>query len=215
LIKKSRFNAVIFDIDGTLVSTGKLIFASFNHVTRKYLGKEFAREEIIELFGPTEDVILKEWMGDKYFEARADYYKFYSDNHEEMTHTIPGLAELIEEIKQSGIRLGIFTGKGCTSSKITLEKLGILNLFERHVTGDDVAEFKPSPEGLIALIDEFNIKPENLLMVGDAPVDVMAAKAAGCKSASVLWDGHPLHDEEVKGDFSVNSVDDLRKVIFN
>ena len=76
---KQQFEGFIFDIDGTLTSTNELIFASFNHIAKKYLNKTFTDEEIISLFGPTEDVILKEWCGDKFEEAKEDYYNFYSD----------------------------------------------------------------------------------------------------------------------------------------
>jgi len=56
-----KFEGIIFDIDGTLTSTNELIFASFNHVASKYLNKKLTNEEIISLFGPPEDTILKGW----------------------------------------------------------------------------------------------------------------------------------------------------------
>ncbi len=62
----NNFDGFIFDIDGTLTCTNKLIFASFNHIAEKYLGRTFTDEEIHSLFGPTEDVILKEWCGERY-----------------------------------------------------------------------------------------------------------------------------------------------------
>ena len=75
------FDAFIFDIDGTLTSTNQLIFDSFNFIAKKYLNKTFTDEEIISMFGPPEDVILKELCGVKFEEAKKDYYKYYSDNH--------------------------------------------------------------------------------------------------------------------------------------
>ena len=77
----SRFKGIIFDVDGTLTYTNQLIFDSFNHIAEKYIGKRFSDEEIIELFGPTEDVILKEICKDDYESARKDYYSYYKDNH--------------------------------------------------------------------------------------------------------------------------------------
>ncbi len=210
----SNYKAVVFDIDGTLVSTNKLIFASFNHVTNKYLGKEYSQEEIVALFGPTENVILKEWMKDKYDSACKDYYAFYSENHDSMTHHIEGLKEFIEELRNKDLHLGVFTGKGRDSSMITLEKLGISEYFDIVVTGDDVETFKPSPEGLNKIISNFNLKPDEVLMIGDAPSDVQAARDAGCKCVSVVWDGHPIYDpEELESDFCVSTVEELRNII--
>jgi len=58
------FDGFIFDIDGTLTSTNQLIFDSFNFIAKKYLNRAFTDEEIVAMFGPAEDVILKEWCGE-------------------------------------------------------------------------------------------------------------------------------------------------------
>jgi pyrophosphatase PpaX len=68
------FDGFIFDVDGTLTSTNQLIFDSFNFIAKKYLDRTFSDEEIIAMFGPTEDIILKECCGDKYEEAKVEYY---------------------------------------------------------------------------------------------------------------------------------------------
>ena len=77
----NSFDGFIFDIDGTLTSTNQLIFNSFNFIAKKYLDRTFSDEEIVSMFGPTEDVILKEWCGEKFEEAKIDYYEYYSKNH--------------------------------------------------------------------------------------------------------------------------------------
>lgn len=211
----SDFDGIIFDIDGTLTSTNELIFASFNHVTKKYLNRSYSNEEIIELFGPTEDVILRNWMKTEYNAARIDYYKFYESNHEAMTKSIPGINELLQDIKKSGIPLSIYTGKGRESSLITLNKIGAYDYFDLIVTGDDVDDHKPSPEGILKFIKKFNLPPQNVLMIGDAAADIIAAKDAGCKSASVLWDCYDLEKvKSLNGDYYVSHVDELREVIF-
>lgn len=121
---KSRFKGIIFDVDGTLTFTNQLIFDSFNHITKKYLGKSYTDEEIIALFGPTEDVILKEMCKDEYENARKDYYAYYKDNHD-IARLYQGIKELIIDLYNAGILLSIFTGKGRTSALITLDELGL------------------------------------------------------------------------------------------
>ena len=78
---KEKFEGFIFDIDGTLTSTNELIFKSFNHIAIEYLDRTFTDEEIIALFGPTEDVILQEWCGKNFENAKKDYYKYYKSHH--------------------------------------------------------------------------------------------------------------------------------------
>lgn len=209
-----KFKGYIFDIDGTLTSTNDLIFASFNHVTKIFLGRKYSNEEIIKLFGPTEDVILKEWMGSNYEKAKNEYYKFYKENHNKLAAIIPGIEDVLVAIKNAGLPLGIFTGKGRQSSIITLEELGIKNYFDLIITGDDVTNHKPSPEGIIKFVEHFNLLPENVLMVGDAPVDIKASRAAGVKVASVLWDSYAKEKVlEMESDFVFHTVDELREFV--
>ncbi len=210
----SRFKGIIFDIDGTLTYTNQLIFDSFNHITEKYLGKRFSDEEIISFFGPTEDVILKKICKENYDDARKDYYKYYKENHS-IARAYNGIRELIIDLKKANILLSIFTGKGRTSSLITLDELGLTEFFDLIVTGDDVSNHKPSPEGIIKFLEKFNLAPTEVLMIGDAPPDIIAAKDSGVEIASVVWDSYA--EAEVRKLNSKNifyTVEELRKYIF-
>ncbi len=211
-----KFEGFIFDIDGTLASTNQLIFASFNFVAKKYLNKVLTPQQIIALFGPTEDVILKEWMGENYLKARKDYYDFYKKNHSELAEEYPGIKEILLMIKKAGKPLGIFTGKGRRSSLITLEEIGLLDLFDLIVTGDDVKNHKPSSEGIIKFLNRFELQPETVLMIGDAPSDIVAAKDAGVKVASVLWDSYAKEKVlNMPADFRFHSIAEFKNFIFN
>ncbi len=208
-----NFDGIIFDIDGTLTSTNELIFASFNHVSSKYLNKKLTNEEIISLFGPPEDVILREWFGDNLPDAFDDYYKFYKDEHH-LADIYPGIKGILNFIKSKNIPLGIFTGKGRKSSLITLEALGIDKYFDLIVTGDDVINHKPSGEGITKFVSEFSLDKEKVLMIGDSPGDIKASREAGVKIASVVWDSYSK-DKVLKSgsDYLFHSVDELRKFL--
>jgi HAD superfamily hydrolase (TIGR01509 family) len=211
---KSRFKGIIFDVDGTLTFTNQLIFDSFNHITKKYLGKSYSDDEIIALFGPTEDVILKEMCKDEYENARKDYYAYYKNNHD-IARLYDGIKDLIIEINKAGILLSIFTGKGRTSALITLDELGLTDYFDMIVSGDDVENHKPSPEGILMFLDKHNFNPKNVLMIGDAPSDIIAARECGVEIGSVVWDTYA--EDEVRKLNSKNlfhSVDELRDFIF-
>lgn len=209
------FDGFIFDIDGTLTSTNQLIFDSFNFIAKKYLNRTFTDEEIIGLFGPTEGEIIKKLFGKTHKEVGEDYYKFYSDNHS-MADIYPGLKEILVNLKNKNYPIGIFTGKGKDSSMITLTKLGVDKYFNLIVTGDDVENPKPSPEGIQKFVNHFGLKPEKVLMIGDSVHYVISAKAAGVKIASVLWDSYGK--EEVKtlqSDYYFHSVEELKKFVNN
>ncbi len=209
----NQFDGFIFDIDGTLTSTNQLIFDSFNFITKKYLNRPFSEEEIIGLFGPTEGQIFQKLFGEKHLEVGKDYYKFYSDNHF-MADIYPGLKEILIELKKKNYPLGIFTGKGRESSMITLTKLGIDKYFDLIVTGDDVENQKPAPDGILKFVEKFNLDKERVLMIGDAVGDVKAAKSAGVKIASVLWDSYAAEKvKAMQSDYYFNSVEELKKFL--
>ena len=208
------FDGFIFDVDGTLTSTNELIFATFNHIADKYLNKRLTNEEITALFGPTEDVIIKEWTGDNYDNARTDYYDYYANNHKTMADIYPGLKEILLKIKSAGIPISIYTGKGRTSTDITLKEIGVYDLFDFIVTGDDIPEHKPSPEGITRFVEKFNLDPQRVLMIGDAPADVLASRRAGIKVASVLWDSYAKEKVlQMESDYFFHTVDELKEFI--
>ncbi len=209
----NKYKGIIFDIDGTLTSTNELIFASFNHISDKYLNKKLTNEEIIALFGPTEDVILKEWTGEDYETARKEYYDYYSANHY-LADLYPGIKELLELIKSKNILLSIYTGKGRTAAEITLKKLGIYYYFDLIITGDDIKGHKPSAEGILKFVEKFELQKENVLMIGDSPSDIKAAQSAGVEVASVVWDSYAKNEVlTFNSDYVFYTVDELTNFI--
>jgi len=211
---KSKFKGIIFDVDGTLTYTNRLIFDSFNHVTEKYLNIKYSDEQIISFFGPTEDVILKELFSTNYQQARTDYYHYYQQNHS-IAQMYDGIETLLIDLKKNDVLLSIYTGKGRTSALITLDELGIKDFFDLIVSGDDVEKHKPSPEGITMFLKKFNLNPAEVLMVGDAPSDIVAANDAEVEIASVIWDSYSeteVRKLNAKNIFS--TVDELRNFIF-
>lgn len=207
------FDGIIFDVDGTLTSTNELIYASFRHVTNKYLNKNYTNEQIYSLFGPTEDGVIKELCGDNYEDARKDYYDFYTENHH-MADLYPGIIDILKMLKQRDIKLSVYTGKGSIAASITLKKLGIYDYFNMIVTGDDVKEHKPSPEGVQVFVDKFNLNKERVLIVGDAVADIKAARNSGIKSASVVWDSYAKEKVLAMGsDYVFETVEELENFL--
>ena len=205
-----RYDGIIFDIDGTLTSTNELIFASFNHITKKYLDKSLTNEEVVSLFGPTEDKIIEDWFGENAEKVKRDYYSFYNDNHA-MANLYPGVKELLQFLKEKNILLSIYTGKGREASLLTLKKLEIYDCFDLIITGSDVKDHKPSPEGIEIFLDKYSLEKERVLMVGDAPADIKAARAAGVQVASAVWDSYAREEVlEMESNFVFHTVEEMK-----
>jgi len=209
------FDCIIFDLDGTLASTNQLIYDSFNHVCARYLGKTLTPEEIHEHFGPTEEVILRKLFPDDYAEVVADYMAYYAENHAGVA-LYEGMRETLDELKGRDVFLSVFTGKGRRTTEITLEKLGVLEIFDSIVSGDDVTHHKPSSDGVERVLAESNAARERTLMIGDNAVDGLASREAGIKVAAALWDSY---GEEkllaLEPDYDFRRVEDLRRFLLD
>lgn len=179
-------------MDGTLTQTNELIFDSFNHVAEQYLNKRLTPKEITELFGPPEEECMINMLGstDRLETAMEEYYNFYRKEHNKLASMYPGTKEILDFLKSKGVIIALFTGKGRHSTDITLEEFGITEYFNVTVTGDDVDKYKPSGDGIQKIMRKFSLKPDDVLMVGDAVSDFKASREVGVQIASVVWDSY-------------------------
>lgn len=97
----------------------------------------------------------------------------------------PGVYELINYLSQKKLRKAIFTRNSRKSLDITLSVLNISGEFSPVVTREDVPRLKPAPDMIFYILRDWNFSPEEVLVVGDFVFDVMAGKAAGCKTVLV------------------------------
>jgi len=195
-------------MDGTLTQTNQLIYDSFNYIAQKYAGKTFSIPEITAMFGPPEeDALLAIVRPEQIDEAMKDYLSFYRAHHKELARLYPGMENILRSLKESGKLLALFTGKGSGTAMITLQEFHIEKYFDYIVTGNDVVKHKPSSEGLLKIMEHFNLMPDELLMVGDAVSDVKAAHEAGVKIAAVMWDSYAKEKVlQMKTDFVFNDT---------
>lgn len=208
---------LIFDIDGTLAQTNQLISESFNYISEKYLNKRFTFEEITKMFGPPEEVALQNLLGDKYSESVIkEFVHYYKTNHHRFAKLYPNIREILNFLKQKCVYLSVFTGKGKSTTEITLEELRIIDYFDMIVTGNDVINHKPSSEGIEKILNHFKVSKNQALMVGDSVADIKAAKDVGIKIAAALWDSYSKEKiQNMEVDFSFETTYDLKTFLEN
>lgn len=209
----SDLKCVIFDMDGTLTQTNQLIFDTFNYIARKYRGRTYSEPEITAMFGPPEEGALLQIVEEGQIQTvMEDYLKFYREHHKELAHLYPGIKELLSYLKSRGVKLALFTGKGIHTTSITLQEFGLEGYFDFVVTGNDVANHKPSSEGIRKILSRFGLKPAEALMIGDSVGDVKSSHEAGVRIAAVLWDSYAKEKVlEMKTDFVFHDVAELAK----
>ena len=179
---------VLFDLDGTLVDTWDLYVEAYIRTLEPYLGRRLSLEELIKL-GPTSELRLlrRALTGRDAGAAHREFLRHYRLLHP--THfagVYPGACEMLQTLRDMGLRLGIVTGKSRGAWEITARSTD-LGEFDTTVTDEDVVEAKPHPEGLVLALDRLGISAAEAIYVGDSVGDAKAARAAAVRFAAALW----------------------------
>ena len=213
--KKPKLKCIIFDMDGTLTDTNQLIFDSFNYIAMKHKGKTYSPAEIVAMFGPPEEGALLDIVGeDEIDQVMKEYLAYYRRHHKTLAKLHPGILDLLRFLQRRKVHCAMFTGKGIHTTTITMQAFALMPYFEYVVTGNDVVNHKPAPEGIEKILDHFSIRKEEALMVGDSVGDVKSAREAGVKIAVVLWDSYTKEKVlQMKTDYAFHTVRDFSEWI--
>lgn len=97
----------------------------------------------------------------------------------------PGAREMIEQARGSGIRLAVVSSSNATWVCGHLDRLGVRNLFDVIVTGDQVRRHKPAPDAYLRSADLLSVDVTEMVAFEDSPAGIAAAKAAGLRCVAV------------------------------
>jgi pyrophosphatase PpaX len=183
-----KYEAVVFDLDGTIADTIPLTIFALKEAVRLIEGKELMDDEVLKEFGPVDTDIVKAFVQkEKHSDAQELYVKIFQDYFNDYVKPIPGISELLEFLNFNGVKVGLFTGRGMRMTKIVIDKLGINDYFKTVVSGELTKKPKPDPEGIKIALKNLGVNSSQNIYVGDFDVDILASKAAGTLSVLALW----------------------------
>ena len=183
--------AVLFDLDGTLADTIELIVRCYRHTMTVHLGEAPPDERWLAGIGmPLRDQ-LKAFARDADEVARMaeTYAAFQRTIHDGMVAAYPGAIEVVTALRAQGVPVGIVTSKRHGMAERTLERCGFEGMYDVLVGADDVTRGKPDPEPVVLALSRLQLAGQaaRTLFVGDSPYDIRAGRAAGTRTAGVLW----------------------------
>ncbi len=208
---ESPRRALLLDLDGTIADTLPLVFEAYRHAVAPWTVRPPTDAEIEATFGPDERACLAVMVpGDALDEAERRFHDDYEAKLGARVRVVDGLARAMDRAEALGWRIGVFTGKGRRSAEFTLAELGLRGRVEHLVSSDDVARPKPDPEGVRNAAEALGVPVDRILLAGDSPVDVQAGRAAGSRTAAVLWAAfRPDRLRHLGADFVCETVGDL------
>ncbi|MDR1245496.1 MAG: HAD-IA family hydrolase [Clostridiales Family XIII bacterium] len=210
-------NTILFDFDGTVMDTNRVIINSWQHTFRTLTGAERPVEDIIATFGEVlYDTMAKFFPDVPVNEAAEIYRSYHRNNFGPMISVFPGVRELIKELKARGYTLAVVTSRLPSTTMEGLEKYGLSDYFDLVVTCEDCSKFKPDPEPVLIALEKLGKKPEEALMVGDTLYDIRCARSAGVKSVLVAW-AVAVSEEDRNGadgpDYFIEKADGLLEIL--
>jgi len=179
----------LFDLDGTLIDSLELIRRSLVHTLASHGLPALTREEWLDGLGTPLTAQFRRYTADpkKIEELVRTYRTWNLAHHDALVRPFDGVRESLESLADSGGRLGVVTSKQRASARRSLECCGLGDLFEVLVGADDVDHGKPAPDPVLLALERLGARAERAVYVGDSPHDISAARAAGTRTAAVLW----------------------------
>lgn len=227
-----RVDAVIVDLDGTMVDTlgdfaaalnlmladlllpgqlerqvdalavGRMVGKGSEHLVRSVLAHLFARAGQGDA-GAQVDGLFKP--------AFAAYQKHYDDVNGRHAAVYAGVAQGLQNLRRQGLRMACLTNKPVAFARTLLRLKGLDGFFTVVFGGDSFELKKPDPLPLLKTCEALGTLPSRTLMLGDSSNDARAARAAGCPVVLVTYGynhGEPVR--QVDADGFVDSLADLR-----
>jgi phosphoglycolate phosphatase len=208
---------VLFDLDGTLIDSRNDIAACVNF-TLAALGRrsplsvesvgrmvgDGVRQLLARAAGPLDEATMKR--------ALEIFLSYYFDHCADTTQLYPNVMETLKALRPRG--LAVVTNKPMAHTEKTLKALGVESLFEVVLGGDSLLTRKPDPGPVTEALRRLGVLPAQAVMVGDSPMDIQSAQAAGVRVAAVTY-GFRTGVElmSYSPDFLINGFAELREVV--
>ena len=187
--------AVIFDLDGT--------------ITRPYFDFDAIREEmhLARDAGPVLE--LMEEMTPRERRCAENILQLHEERAVTESTLNPGAKETVETLRRGGIRIGILTRNRRSNALAVGKKHGLK--FD-SVVGREEGPAKPDAFGVLWLCEQFDVRPQEVLVVGDYLFDLLCARAAG--AVAVLLANHHRADEFAEhADFVIENISEIPHIV--
>jgi HAD superfamily hydrolase (TIGR01549 family) len=210
-----RWQALIFDRDGTLFDSLAVILKAFNYGIEPFADRIPSDSEWFAAFGPAEPEVMAHFIPvSRKREAYSRFIAYYKEHFDEIA-LFPEVTGMLAGAKDRGAKIGLFTGGGIESTRFCLQQKNLLPLFDILITGDQLVHPKPHPEGILKALGDLNVDASQTLVTGDSSADVEAGARAGTSTALVKWSSYSNgYHAAIKPNYVFNKVVDFREFLF-
>jgi pyrophosphatase PpaX len=202
----------LFDLDGTLIDSIELILTSYRHTLKIHRNIEPPDEVWMKGLGTPLWVQFREWTEDPAeIEAMVATYREYNlSHHDAMVRPYDGVVDQVRRLKTAGKTLGLVTSKLRGGALRGLRVADLESEFDVVVGSDEVEHPKPHPEPVLKALERLGRPAAGTVFIGDSRHDLECGRAAGVKTAAVLWGPFGRSDlEDLAPDYWLERPADL------
>jgi pyrophosphatase PpaX len=211
-----KLQTVLFDLDGTLIDSLRLILDSYHHTLAQHGLPARTDDEWLKGVGTPLTVQLAEWRDELgTIDAMIATYRAYNLlHHDRMVTVYTGVLDAVRDIKAVGLQTGLVTSKNRHGAIRGLRLVGLEALMDVLVCADEVVNPKPHPEPVEKAVALLGADPATTVYVGDSVHDMNSGRAAGVRTAAALWGPFSRAQLEVtKPDYWLEKPGDLVEVV--
>ena len=217
-------DAVIFDLDGTLIDSAEVYFRLVEEACKRLDLPIPSRETILDAArtgkGDLRKILSEKTISredKKIDQVMVVIRELFQKKFKDTVRLIPGAADLLRLIHRVGKRIGLVTAthlRYLDAKMYPLKKARVASLIESVICIEDVSRYKPEPDPLIECAVRLGVSADRSVYVGDSNVDIRAGKAAGMKTVGVLTgiDGYERLKNE-RPDLILKSIAELSGII--
>lgn len=209
----SKYKYLLFDMDGTIADTDRMLFETMNILYDKYRdGVRTPREQIYYFSGPPiSGTLKKEFPNVDYELIYKEFVRVSESLYASTITTYPDCREVLLDLKKHGYKLAVVTNKVKKLTLYCLEIIHLEDIFDVVIGFDDVKKCKPDAEGCLKALQLLGANDlSQALYLGDNIMDFETANNAGIDCALVAW-GPRVLPSELKPVFKFSSYQDLRR----
>lgn len=211
-----QIEAVLFDLDGTLVDTAPDLAAALNATLAHNGLKSLTYDEIRPIVSNGADALIVLGFGSelnaiKQKELKAHFISFYQQHIADKSVLFEGMSDLLNHFEKHHMPWGIVTNKPEYLTTPLLEKMSLNTRAACVVCGDQVKNTKPHPESIYLACQQINISPDKAVYMGDAERDIRAGRLAGLTTVACRYGYIPNGDNinDWQADISISSAAEL------
>lgn len=183
------YKAIVFDMDGTLGDTLPLCVEAYRCCVTEQTGRTPTDTEIVQYFGKSDRGVLGALLGIHPDAAELPIERF-AEIYEQLHPTwapapFPGVIELLQGLRERGLRLALITGKEHYTATPTLHRFGMDDIFEWIGYGTPTHNCKD--ERLLELMQQWQLQAHEIIYIGDAPSDIELCRKVGVSIINAAW----------------------------